>query len=85
MRLTMLYKIANNLVSVPASQYLKPVNRATRHCHELGYQIPSSTKDFHKHSFFPNTIRAWNGLPPDIAKADTLESFKSSLTTLRNP
>jgi hypothetical protein len=34
------------------------------------YAIPSATKDFRKLSFFVNTVKNWNNLPPDIGQFD---------------
>ena len=79
MRLVMLYKISNSLVKVPTNGYLLPVSRATRNCHALGFLIPHSSKEFHKFSFYPQTIREWNALPTHIPESDSLESFKSNL------
>ena len=84
MRLVMLYKIANKLVEVPTNGYLLPITRASRHCHELGFQVPHSTKEFHKFSFYPRTIREWNALPTHIPGSGSLESFKSNLAIWSN-
>jgi hypothetical protein len=46
------------------------------------YAIPSATKDFRKLSFFVNTVKNWNNLPPDIAAAKSLESFKAQVAKL---
>ena len=62
--------------------YLQPTRRPSRLCHDAGYIVPSSTKDFHKFSFLPRTTREWNVLPPDIVKAETLEAFKQGLNFL---
>jgi hypothetical protein len=35
-----------------------------------------------KLSFFVNTVKDWNNLPPDIAAAKSLESFKSQVAKL---
>ena len=81
-RLIMMFKITQELVTVPIERYLQPTRRPSRLCHDAGYIVPSSTKDFHKFSFFPRTTREWNVLPPDIAKAETLEAFKQGLNSL---
>ena len=33
-------------------------------------------ENYHKYSFFPNTIREWNSLPEDIATLPNLDSLK---------
>ena len=81
-RLIMMFKITQELVTVPIERYLQTTRRPSRLCHDAGYIVPSSTKDFHKFSFFPRTTREWNVLPPDIAKAETLEAFKQGLNSL---
>jgi hypothetical protein len=35
-----------------------------------------------KWSFFVNTFKDWNDLPPDIAAAKSLESFKAQVAKL---
>ena len=60
------------------------ITRASRHCHELGYQVPHSTKEFHKFSFYPRTIGEWNALPTHIPESSSLESFKSNLAIWSN-
>ena len=79
-RLAMFYKIVNNMVGIDKEKYLQKPNRKSRHTQEHGYQIPSATKDCRKWSFFINTVRDWNKLPPDIATAKSLEIFKSQVT-----
>ena len=74
----------NKLVEVPTNGYLLPITRASRHCHELGFQVPHSTKEFHKFSFYPRTIREWNALPTHIPGSGSLESFKSNLAIWSN-
>ena len=82
MILVMLYKISNGVVEV--STNLLPISRASRHCHELGFQVPHSTKKFHKFSFYPRIIREWNALPTHIPESGSLESFESNLAVWCN-
>ena len=81
-RLTMLYKIQNDLVAIDKDQYLQPITRSTRHTHPQAFKIPHSTTDYHLHSFFPQTIRDWNALPPETITAPSLNVFKSRLVGL---
>ena len=79
-RLCMMYKIVNNKVAIdPANYFTQPIRRS-RHMYQHSFAVPSATKDSRKWSFFCNTIRDWNSLPPDIAAAKSLEIFKSQVT-----
>jgi len=69
--LTMLYKIQHQLVNVD-------------HCHltptrNLNFLIPQSRTQYHMTSFFPRTIRYWNGLPYMVKSSPNLDSFKTRL------
>ena len=79
-RLTMLYKINNNLVSISKDNLIPPHRLNTRYKHDLNFQIPFAKKNIYKYSFYPRTIKDWNALPYDIAHAPTLNSFKNSLS-----
>jgi hypothetical protein len=62
---------------------LHQTNEKIKTCSKpLEYAIPSATKDFRKWSFFVNTVKDWNNLPPDIAAAKSLESFKAQVAKL---
>ena len=84
-RLTLFYKIVNNLVEIPSENYLLPCIRLTRHQHSIPFQIPCSNTDYHLHSFFPRTIRTWNNLPNNVVTAPSLDTFKNRLKHLPNP
>jgi hypothetical protein len=51
-RLTMMYKIINNLIDIRAEEYLTKSTRQTRSSHSLKYQQFSASTDYYKHSFF---------------------------------
>jgi len=78
-RLAVLYKIQHGQVAVNISDYLKPASRISRHSHELAFQVPSTSVDYIKFSFFPRTARDWNLLPCDVIKAPSLTSFRARL------
>jgi len=78
-RLAMLYKIQHGQVALDISDYLKPASRISRHSHELTFQVPSTSVDYIKFSFFPGTARDWNLLPSDMIKAPSLTSFRARL------
>ena len=80
-RLSMFYKIVNEKVAISKEGRLLPPKRLTRNMHERSFQIPSSTNDYRKYSFFPRTIRDWNALPPGVATIKSLEAFKASVAS----
>ena len=80
-RLSMIYKIHNNLVGIEKKNYLTLKGRilpSHTHCHQ--YDVPVSTKDYHYYSFFPRGLREWNRLPSDVAQASSVESFRFDFT-----
>ena len=59
LRLVLFYKIHHNLVIFDTSPYITPALRATRNTHHQGYQIPTSTTEYHRYnSFFPRTVKS---------------------------
>ena len=84
-RLCLLYKIAHNLVLVPAPSYLVPFIRSSRLHHNQAFQIPHSNADYHLFSFFPNTIRLWNTIPQKIIDSPSIDTFKTHIQTLAYP
>ncbi|KAH3692593.1 hypothetical protein DPMN_193144 [Dreissena polymorpha] len=51
----MLYKIINDLVDIPAIQYLVQAPSRPKY-HNTKYHQPSTSTSYHKNSFFPRTI-----------------------------
>ena len=75
-RLSMLYKIENDLIGIEKSNFFKPTDARTRGNNLYHEPI------FHPamfHSFFPRTISDWNQLPTATTSAPTLESFMTRL------
>ncbi|XP_053383724.1 uncharacterized protein LOC128549954 [Mercenaria mercenaria] len=72
-QLTMLYRIVNNLVDIPAQQHLTPASSRTRSINSRKYRQPSSSTSYYRNSFFPRTITIWNSLPSAIAEAPDLD------------
>jgi hypothetical protein len=72
----MLHKIQTGQAAIPAHKFLHPVTRQSRHTHNLAYQRPSSKKNCHSHSFFPQTIKDWNNLPTNIVNIQDNDKFK---------
>lgn len=81
-RLTLFYKIVNNLVAVNKSEHLLPPTRLSRHSSPHSFQIPRCTSSYRQQSFFPRTIKEWNSLPPDIVSVGTVDAFKAQLANL---
>ena len=74
-KLQMMYKISNNLVSVP-NDCLTSIPPYLR----LGYFNQLSTRvDSFKFSFFPSTIRLWNSIPPYVINSCTHDQFCTCL------
>ena len=79
-KLTMLYKIRNGLVEIHEADHgLLPLNRKGRHNNSCSYRIPRAYKDIYKNSFFPSTVRMWNGLPEEVVTCSSLEQFKTGV------
>jgi hypothetical protein len=85
-RLTMLYKIVNNIVKIKFLNQTKPLSHShnTRYKKQDTLTIPDSYSNQHKFSFFPNTIRDWNNLPQNVTNSTSLDLFKSRLTLSTN-
>jgi hypothetical protein len=78
-RLHMLYKTYHEDVAISKEERLIPPKRTTRNMHPLSFQVPSSSSDYRKYSFFPRTIRDWNSLPTNTAAATILVAFKAQV------
>ena len=62
-KVTMMYRIINDLVDITAPRgLLAPAGRSTRG-HDAKLLVPFARTDVYKHSFFPSAIRLWNSLP----------------------
>ena len=77
-RLTMLFKIQQNLVAVPMPSVISvPVRSTPRHPHDFQHMYTSTNSC--KYSFFIHTVHQWNLLPPSIASMASLSSFKAAM------
>ena len=80
-RLCLLHKAINNQVAVTLPPYITQRTRHTRQTHQQRYlQVRTNTK-IHQNSFFPRTIKEWNGLPPDILAVHETDLFKTSVSS----
>jgi hypothetical protein len=80
-RLTMMYKITNNLVALQHD--LKPPNRRTRNSHSHTYVQIQTRTETQRHSYFPRTVKEWNGLPDNVVSAPSLMAFRTRLSGTR--
>ena len=81
-RLVMLYKVTYDIVAIPASDYLTPNRRQSRHIHTLAYRQIPTLKNYDKYPFFPRTIIHWNALPSFIPLLPTLAQFSNAVCQL---
>ena len=80
-KVNLFYKGINNLIDIPTEQYPAVSHSIkTRQNKTQMYCIPHSRIDCHLHSFFPSTIRLWNGVPTGIKTSATTEAFKKAIT-----
>ena len=81
-RVTMLYRIVNDLVDIPATDYLLQAP-TTRKNSDATFRVPYARTLAYQRSFFPDSTRLWNGLPSDVIAAESLDTFKDRLSHLR--
>ena len=67
----LLYKIQNNLVWVD-HHHLTPTRN-------LNYLVPYSRTQYHSNSFFPRSIRLWNGLSVSLQASPSIGIFTGQL------
>ena len=83
-RLSLLYKIINGLVAIPADTHLHLNTRNTRISNSESLKVPICTTDTLKYFLFPATIRDWNSLPDDTVNCKNLSSFKETISKSRD-
>jgi len=77
-KVTMMYRIINNLIDIPSDPYLRPAMSSTRGS-SIRYIVPFCRTDYLRHSFFPSATRLWNQLPNHLVTAPSLEAFKEGM------
>ena len=77
-KLTLLYKIRNNLICINENGYLERADSRTRDA-SRNYKLKSDKTELFKHSFFTNTPKIWNNLPSVIKYTQSLEQFKTAV------
>ena len=78
----MLYKMMNNLVAVPALDYLTLSSNNTRSNNSLKISQIQTNTDPYKYSFFPRTLCDWNKLKDDVVLSSSVDIFKNKLIKL---
>ena len=78
-RLTMLYRINNDLVASDQNEHILSPTRLSRHSQPHTFQIPRTTTTYKQQSVFPRTIRERNRLAPDTVSAGSIDAFKAHL------
>ena len=80
-RTTLLYKVHNHLVDVPAEYHPVPLQqRRKSRRHSCQFQRYQASVDNFKYAFLPRTIVDWNNLPPEVVAAESLDLFKKRLS-----
>ena len=67
----MMYRIVNNLVEIPADQYLTAAGVSTRG-HQQRFLVQYCSINAYKGSFFPSAVR----LPASAISVPTMDDFK---------
>ena len=76
-KLSLMYKITNNLIAIPISDFLIPLVRPSRHYHPLSYRLITATTDYYNFSFFPRAVlELWNNLPLETMACSTMQSAR---------
>ena len=79
-RLILMYKLLNNLLSVPLNYLLAPSPiTTTRSSHDFKLMHYQPSLNCYKYSFFPRTVPEWNTLPSNVVFEPTLNKFKNLL------
>eukprot|EP00745_Piridium_sociabile_P038619 TRINITY_DN7074_c0_g1_i3.p1 TRINITY_DN7074_c0_g1~~TRINITY_DN7074_c0_g1_i3.p1 ORF type:complete len:816 (+),score=128.54 TRINITY_DN7074_c0_g1_i3:312-2759(+) len=79
-RVIMMYRIVNGLIAIPSTM-LQPTTSMARG-HSQRFFVPFTRTDTYRHSFSPDAIRLWNGLPQHLVDCTTLESFKQGVQSV---
>jgi hypothetical protein len=79
-RLNMFFKVQHALIAIPIPNCVKAKKRQ-RPGYPNQYQIPQCNTDSYKESFFPRTLKQWNGLPPAITSQSSPSLFSTALSS----
>ena len=73
-KVLIIYKALNDNLEIKHNSL---ISSSERHRSKNTFLIPYARTNSYKFSFFPSGIRAWNGLPEQTRKTNTLTSFKT--------
>ena len=80
-QMTQLFKIINQDIHIDATTHLRPKIQRTRRGNNRQFNIPQISYSVYQYSFFPRTIKIWNGLP--FIDSPSYKIFRENyLTTL---
>ena len=75
--------IVNSLVDVPPTEL--HTSATTARGHTARFIDLYAISQLYRHSFFPDTIRIWNGLPQPLLESTSLETFKQGVLSCHIP
>ena len=75
-RITMFYKIINNLANIPVNHRLKVHDSSTRGSAYHKFRQLNTKLNCYKYSFLPATVVSWNILPLEVRQLPSLEQFQ---------
>ena len=75
--IVMMFKILRNTIHIPVEPPIFTFNRSSTRGHGLKLYQLSARINSYANSFFPDTIKLWNSLPPSFVNTNSIENFKS--------
>ena len=76
-RIVMMFKIFKKAVHIPVEPPIFTFNRLGTRGHSLKLYQLSARINSYANSFFPDTIKLWNNLPPSFVNTNSIDNFKS--------
>ncbi len=83
-RLTLLYKIINEITNVLNKEILIPADTRTRSKHGHNFYVMTKNTKY-KYPFYSETISQWNCLQKALVDSETVDAFKHGLKDLYSP
>ena len=74
-KVVMLYRVVHSLIDIP-QVYTCPSAVTSNRGHSQKFLVPYARTIGYQRTFFPDTIRLWNGLSQDAISCTTLAQFK---------
>ena len=74
-KVIIIHKALNHNLEIEPKKNL--LQCSDKHRDKNTFFIPYARTNAYKYSFFPSSIRAWNGLPEQARKTNNLTSFKT--------